>query len=122
MIQKTIEAFVQIKRKIAEQSKIINLMRKEEKMLVKEIQQYLNETGVSGIKVDADTVITLTTNEKKIPVSQKKYKHKLEALLKAKNIDHENLVDEIMDAKVQDVIREQKLKMDKKTKLRATST
>ena len=114
MIQKTIDAFVHIKQKITEQSKLIAQMRKEEKMLIKEIQQYLNETGEKGIKVDADTIITITTNEKKIRVSQKKYKYKLEALLKSKGIHQDTLVEEILNAKIQDIIQEQKLKMGKK--------
>jgi hypothetical protein len=114
MIQKTIDAFIQIKQKIAAHSKTLTKMRKEEKILIKEIQQYLNETGQEGIRVDADTIITLTTNEKKIPVSHKKYKTKLEDLLKTKGIFHSNLVEEILDAKIEDTIQEQKLKLGKK--------
>lgn len=114
MIQKTIDAYVHIKHKIAAQSKVLAQMRKEEKMLKQEIQQYLNETGEEGVYVDSETVITLTTNEKKISVSQKKYRTKLEDLLKVKGIHQDNLVDDILNAKIQDTIQEQKLKMGKK--------
>lgn len=114
MIQKTIDAYIQMKQKITEQSKVLAQMRKEEKRLKQEIQQYLNETGEEGIRVDSDTIITLTTNEKKISVSQKKYKTKLETLLKSKGIYQDNLVEEILSAKIQDTIQEQKLKMGKK--------
>lgn len=114
MIQKTIDAYVQIKHKITAQSKVLAQMKKEEKRLKQEIQQYLNETGEEGIRVDSETVITLTTNEKKIPVSQKKYRIKLEALLKSKGVQQDNLVDDILNAKIQDTIQEQKLKMGKK--------
>lgn len=113
MIQKTIDAFIFLKHKIDVQSKELAKMRKEEKKLIKEIQQYLNETGEEGIRVDG-AVITLTINEKKITVSQKRYKNKLEALLKARGIFQENLVEDILRAKIEDTIQEQKLKMSKK--------
>ena len=116
MIQKTVNDYLLIKQKIAAQMKVISHMRKEEKRLKQEIQQYLNETGQEGIRLDAHTVITLVTDQKHISVSRKTYRLKLESLLKSKGIYQEQLVDDILNAKIQDTIQEQKLKMAKSKK------
>lgn len=113
MSQKTVNDYLLIKQKIAAEMKVLAQMRKEEKRLKQGIQQYLNETGQEGIRIDANTVITLVTDQKNIPVSRKAYRLKLESLLKSKGIYQEQLVDDILNAKIQDTIQEQKLKMAK---------
>ena len=109
-MENTIDAYLIMKERIREQQKIISKMRQEEKLLVKNIQQYLNDSGESGIRVDPKTVITITTNPRNIPVSQKKYRAKLETLIAAKGLPT-TLVDDILTAKIDNTIQEQKLKL-----------
>ncbi len=100
-----------LKRKIAEQRATLNQLRSEEKALMKEIQNYLNQTEENGIKLDDDTVITVSSNERKINRTAKQYKTALSELLAARGILDESLTEEILKAKVEQTVQQQKLKI-----------
>lgn len=114
MIQQTIEAFLQLKRKIASQRATLTQLRKEEKILIKEIQDYLNQQEETGIRIDANTVITVSSDERKINRNAKQYRTVLQELLLSKGIRDEGFVDEILKAKVEQTVQQQKLKVSKK--------
>ncbi len=111
MIHQTVEALMVLKRKIAEQRATLNQLRSEEKALMKEIQNYLNQTEENGIKLDDDTVITVSSNERKINRTAKQYKTALSELLAARGILDESLTEEILKAKVEQTVQQQKLKI-----------
>lgn len=113
MIQQTIEAFLQVKKRLTAQRAVLAQLRKEEKALMKEIQDYLNQNEETGIRVDAETVITVSSNEKKINRKPKQYKTVLEDLLLSKGIRDKGLADEILRAKVEHTVQQQKLSIKK---------
>ena len=114
MIQKTISQYIHLQKKIKENQNLLSQMRKEEILLGKEIRTYLNETNETGLRIDNEQIISLISNEKKINLSQKSYKEKLQELLTSKNIYSKTLVDEILNAKTDQIVQEQKLKLMKK--------
>lgn len=91
-------------------------LRKEEKNLNCEIKKYLRETGEDGIRIDQDTIINLKDFDKKIVVPPKEYKEKIKQLLLQKGIYSGGLEDEIIRAKIEGQVQEQKLKVVKKKK------
>lgn len=82
-------------------------------MLAAQIKDYMNQVGEEGIRVNADTVITVTDVEKTISVSPKKYKEKVKDLLIAKGIYSKNLEQEILNVKIDKQVQDQKIKMKK---------
>ena len=111
-IQKKMELYVQLKNKITLAQKEIALMRKEEKQMQKEIQDYLNQQEETGIRVDEKTVITLLDSEKKISRNPSTYKEKVKEMLRSRGIEDEQFVDELLSAKTQHVIQQQRLKVN----------
>jgi seryl-tRNA synthetase len=114
MSRQIVEAYMQLRDKIKEHQKTLSALKDEEKNLVKEIQDYLNQTDEQGIRIDETTVITLTSNDKKINRTAKAYKSRLAELCSSKGIyDDAEFVDEILKAKVETTVQQQKLKIIK---------
>jgi hypothetical protein len=111
-IQKTIDAFLQTKRRITEQLNIMNQLRKQENELIKEIKSYLNEKNESGIRIDENTFISISNQDKKIHLTKKEYEQRVKDLLYKRGIDDEEFTKELLN-KVSDVIQQQKLKVKK---------
>lgn len=110
-MKQVVDAYIQIKEKIKIQQKLLNDLKKEEKILMKEIQNYLNENEKPGIRVDENTIITLITNDRKINFGLKAYKEKIRDMLFSKGI--EDFVDELLDAKIEHTVQQQRLKISK---------
>ena len=109
-----VEAYMQVREKIKEHKKTMDVLKEEEKSLVKEIRDYLNQTDELGIRIDESTVITLVNNDKKINRKAKAYKTKLLEICTSKGIyDDSTFVDEILKAKVDTVVHQQSLKIIK---------
>jgi len=111
-IQKSINAYVMIKQRIKEQQTILKDMRNEENAIMKEIKNYLNQTGESGIRIDDDTVVSITSHEKKITWPKKEYEEKVKLLLYSRGIEDDEFVNELLD-RTHDVVQQQKLKIVK---------
>jgi hypothetical protein len=110
MIQNTVESYMEIKNKIKAHQDVLSQLRKEEKVLAKEIRDYMNQHDEEGLKVD-DCIISLNRTEKKIVVPPKQYKNKVGDLLKSRGISSDSLVEDILNAKVDQVVQEQKLRL-----------
>lgn len=111
-IQKTIDAFLMIKRRITEQQNVMKMLKKEEATLIKEIKSYLNESGETGIRIDDETFISITSQEKKIAWPKKEYEQKVRELLYSRGIEDEDFTKELLN-KTSDVIQQQRLKVRK---------
>lgn len=111
-IQKDIEAYILIRQRINEQRKILTTMRKEENSIVKDIKNYLNQTGEKGIRIDNDTIISISNHEKKIIWNKKEYQEKVKSLLYSRGIEDDDFMKELLD-KTHDVVQQQKLKIIK---------
>jgi hypothetical protein len=85
-------------------------------MLVADIKTYLNEVGETGIRIDKDTVITITDHERNVSAGPKKYREKVKEILIENGIYKDNLENEIVDAKIDHQVPEQKLKLTTKKK------
>lgn len=108
---------LQIREKIAHHQKSLNELKKIEKMCIKNIQAYLNENDESGIKIDEDVAIVLSTRPRKIPMTKSEYQEYLEKILsRPENYEEVNvLIQQILD-KTSDTVQEQKLNIVKKYK------
>ena len=95
------------KRKLAE-------LRTGERTINNEIKTYLQTSGDEGIRIDKETVITLKDVDKKIIVSPNQYKQKIKDLLIEKGMYISGLEDEIISAKVEGKVKEQRLKVNRK--------
>jgi hypothetical protein len=111
-IQKTIDAYLQTKKRITEQLNIINQLRKQEKDLVRDIKSYLNEKNETGVRIDEETFISISYLDKKINLTKKEYEQRVKDLLYKKGIDDEEFTKELLN-KTSDVIQQQKLKIKK---------
>lgn len=111
-IQKTIDAFLQTKKRISEQLNIINQLRKQEKELIREIKSYLNEKNETGLRIDEDTFISISNQDKKINWTKKEYEQRVKDLLYKRGIDDEEFTKELLN-KTSDIIQQQKLKVKK---------
>lgn len=112
---KIIESYLNIRAKIKEQRKILSELRNAENEIAKEIQDYLNQTEERGIRIDQTTSITLASNEKKINRNQQAYKNKLQQLVESRGYHRDSIefVDEIMKAKIETTVQQQRLKIIK---------
>lgn len=90
----------------------MNELRKHEKELVKEIQNYLNERNEDGIRVDENTVITLTSVKKKIHLSKREYEERVREMLCARGIDDDEFFKGLLN-KTRDIVQEQKISIIK---------
>jgi hypothetical protein len=108
---------LQIREQIAHHQKSLNELKKIEKMCIKNIQAYLNENDESGIKIDEDVVIVLSTRPRKIPMTKSEYQEYLEKILsRPENYEEVKvLIQQILD-KTSDTVQEQKLNIVKKYK------
>lgn len=108
---------LQIREKIAHHQKSLNELKKIENLCIKNIQAYLNENDESGIRIDEDVVIVLSTRSKKIPMTKIEYQEYLERILnRPENYGDVNvLIQQILD-KTSDTVQEQKLNIVKKYK------
>lgn len=111
-IQKTIDAFLQTKKRITQQLIEINQLRKQEKELIKEIKSYLNEKGETGLRIDEDTLISISNQDKKINWSKKEYEQRVKDMLYQRGIDDEEFAKELLN-KTSDIVQQQKLKIKK---------
>lgn len=111
-IQKTIDVFLQTKKRIAEQCNIVNQLRKQEKELVIEIKSYLNEKNETGVRIDNNTFISISNQDKKINLTPKEYERRVRDLLYKRGIDDDEFTKELLN-KTSDIIQQQKLKIKK---------
>lgn len=113
-LKKLIDSYQLIQGRIKEtQDKMIGL-RAEEKEINEEIKNYLQTSGEEGIRIDKDTVINLTDVDKKINLPANKYKQKIKDLLVEKGKYVSGLEEEIILAKVEGRVKEQRLKINRK--------
>jgi hypothetical protein len=89
-------------------------LKKEEKDIVKEIEIYLTESGETEITFDSDTMLVLTTIDKKIPRTKPEYKEKLNEICTEQGLDSIELINEILNAKIKTTVQHQKLKLLRK--------
>lgn len=113
-IKKLIESYQLIRGRIDEAKNKLAELRKEERELNEELVTYLVTSGEDGIRIDSNTVINLKDVDKKIVVSMPKYKEKIKSLLVEKGMYVAGLEDEIIQAKVDGRVTEQKLKVNRK--------
>jgi hypothetical protein len=108
---------LQIREKIAHHQKSLNELKKIEKLCIKNIQAYLNENDESGIRIDEDVAIVLSTRPKKIRMTKSEYHEYLEKLLiRPENYEEVKvLIQQILD-NTSDTVQEQKLNIVKKNK------
>jgi predicted RNA-binding protein with RPS1 domain len=91
----------------------LNQLRKQEKEFVREIKSYLNEKNEIGVRIDEDTFISISNQDKKINLTKKEYEQRVRDLLyKRKGIDDEEFTKELLN-KTSDIIQQQKLKIKK---------
>lgn len=112
-IKNKIEALENIKKRITEQRDTLKNMCKEETAIIKEIKNYLNQTGEEGIRIDPNTVITVINHDKKIQWNKKEYQERVKNLLYDRGINDEKFLEELLD-KTHNVVQQQKLKIVKK--------
>jgi replicative DNA helicase len=114
MSQQIVDAYLSIRGKIKEQARVLAELRQHEKELMKELRDYLNQSESTGIRIDDSSVITITSNDKKINRSKKAYKKYLLDLIESKGMyNGKSLVDEILAAKVENIVQQQRLKIIK---------
>lgn len=113
-MKKLIDSYQLIQGRINETKNKMIALRGEEKEINDEITKYLQTSGEDGIRIDKDTVINLKNVDKKIIVSADKYKQKIKDLLIEKGMYVSGLEDEIISAKVDGRVMEQRLKVNRK--------
>jgi intergrase/recombinase len=113
MSKPIVDAYLNITEKIKDQRKILVKLREEEKVIMTELRDYLNQTDEVGLRIDENTVITLINNDKKINRNKKAYKSYLSDLCMQRGLSDEEFVEEIMKGKVETTVQEQKLKIIK---------
>lgn len=112
--QQLITAYQAISIKIKEQQKVLAEMRKEEKLLTKELCEWLNQTETEGFKIDDKTVLVVVKVDKKISKSKKEYKAYLSELYSSSgSLTDEQFVNAVMAGKIDSVVQQQKIKFVK---------
>jgi hypothetical protein len=91
---------------------MMNELRKHEKELLKAVQSYLNERGEEGIRIDENTLVTITRHEKKIKYGKKVYEERVRQMLSTRGIDDEIFCQGLLN-KTRDVVQEQKILIKK---------
>lgn len=113
-MKKLIDSYKLTQGRINETKSKLSELRNEEKEINNEIKTYLQTSGQDGIRIDQDTVINLKDVDKKIIVSPNKYKQRIKNLLIEKGMYVSGLEDEIISAKVEGRVKEQRLKVHRK--------
>ncbi len=113
MSHQIIDAYMKLRDRIRDTSKTLQMLKTEEKLLVRDIQDYLNQREEPGIRVDEKTVLTLYVNDKKITRNAKAYKEKLTEILSKRGIKEDDVLNDILRAKIETVVQQQKLKIVK---------
>ena len=113
MSHQIVESFMKLRDRIRETQKTLSVLKAEEKLLIKEIQDYLNQREEGGLRIDENTILTLYINDKKINRNAKAYKEKLAQILSNRGIREEELVNDILSAKIENVVQQQRLKIVK---------
>jgi|APIni6443716594_1056825.scaffolds.fasta_scaffold61708_2 uncharacterized protein (DUF2461 family) len=111
-IQNTIDAFLRVRKQIKDQQTSLSLLKTEENELIKTLKSYLNETGESGIRIDSNTVITVSNHGKKINRNKRSYEQHVQALLYSRGISDDQFVKQLLD-KTENVVQQQKLVLKK---------
>lgn len=114
MIEKTLLAYQQIRRRISEQQTVMKELKKEEKDLEKEIREYLVSRDQNTIRLDDESVINLVEKPKKINKTNAQYIEYVKQLLVSRGIDDEDFTLQLLD-KTRDVIRHQHVKIKKRS-------
>lgn len=112
-IQPNIDAYIKIKKRISDQLVLLKEMKKEENLIMKELKNYLNQIGEEGIRIDTETVISVTNHEKKIIWSKKEYENRVKQLLQDRGIFDDDFVGQLLN-KTHDIVQQQRLKIIKK--------
>jgi len=107
-IQNRIDAFLRVRKQIKDQKASLSQLKAEESESIKEIKTYLNETGEEGVRIDANTVITMASHGKKINKNKRNYEQHVQNLLYAKGINDEQFVRQLLD-RTENVVQQQKL-------------
>jgi len=108
-----------IREQLDHHRKILNELKKEEKICIKNIKAYLNQNDEKGIKIGEDVVIELNTRVRKIPMTKSEYQQHLEDILSRPEtfttLTLDVLIQQIL-YKTSDTVQEQKLNIVKKYK------
>jgi hypothetical protein len=113
MSKQLVTAYLMIQEKIKDQRKILHELKDEEKKIMNELRDYLNQTEEVGIRIDENTVITLTHNDKKINRTSKAYKAYLTDLCNERGLPDNEFVNAILNGKIETIVQQQKLKIIK---------
>lgn len=113
MNRNMIDNYLQLRARIVEQRKVMKALKAEEKLIITDIQDYLNQTDDIGIKLDDTKVLTLIVDEKKINRTKKEYQNKIHDLLMEKGIRDDEFEKRILAAKIENTVQQQKLKIIK---------
>lgn len=109
-----VNAYVNIRERIKEQREIMKALKFEENRLIKELRDYLNQSETPAIRIDDNTLITMTTNQKKIVKSGRQYSTYLVGLLESVGLSNsEDLAREIINGKTETIVQQQRLKIIK---------
>ena len=112
-IQQTIEALDKIQKDIKEQKKIINGMKKEEALLLSEIQQFfINDNRQEKLKTN-NGILILVEKDKKFNLSQQAYRLKVKNLLYSKGLQLDDEFIKTLLDKTETVIKQQTIKLKK---------
>jgi len=114
MSENLVNAYVKIIEKIKTQKAVMAELREEERLLMMEISDFLNQRDEIGLQIDENTVITLVNADKKITRPPKAYKNYLKDLCSERGLPDEEFVDAILSGKVETTVQQQKLKIVKK--------
>jgi len=113
MSNQLVTAYMRMQQKIKDHRKIMNELREEERKIVADLRDYLNQTEEIGIRIDENTVITLTHNDKKINRTSKAYKAYLTELCNERGLSDDQFVTAILDGKIETTVQQQKIKIMK---------
>lgn len=108
-----VTAYLRIKEKIKQQRKILYELKEEEKQIINELLDYLNQNDEEGIRIDENNAITLKQNCKKIHKTSKAYKDYLTKLCTDNGLPDEQFVNAIINGKIETTVKQQKLKIIK---------
>jgi len=107
-IQNKIDAFLRVREQIKNQRTVLAQLKSEENELIKELKTYLNETGDSGVRIDANTIIIMSCHGKKINKNRRNYEQHVQNLLYSRGIQDEQFVKQLLD-RTENVVQQQKL-------------
>jgi hypothetical protein len=108
-----VHAFMRVRAQIKQQQAMTAQLRVEENRLMMSLRDYMNQNGATSINIDDSTCITLGTVDKRVVRKAKSIRPYIAELLAGHELVDDRLLDEILAAKTENIIQEQKLKIVK---------